>query len=272
MLKKLFAYDFRCISRLTLPALIGMVLTSLLSLLFLWVMVASTNGNAVILSILGGFGFAACFFILILFAAAPAYINYFHFGKNLFFDEGYLTMVLPASEHQILLSKLLAGFLWLLLDGVMALLSLAILFFGASYIFGAGNTMLPDLAILAEEIGAIFGQGAPLVAPLYVLYAIVYAAFEVVLGMTVITFGCLMMPKHKIIGILLTYMVTNWIVSLINQLISSFFSFSLTMSAIGVSEVNLYATPIVMTLTVAGMTVLCYFLTHTMLKKKINLE
>ena len=266
MLKKLFAYDFRCIGRISLPAILGMLGSAIFSLLFLFMLEKTSLGNTFILSFIATFGFICCLIVLILFLSAPMFINYIHFAKNLYFDEGYLTMTLPASEHQLLLSKIFSGFLWLLIDAVMAVISFAILFLGAAGIFGAFSAPAPEFP---EEAFPFMDQLLGMILS-YVLYGIVYAAFEVVLGMMVITFGCLLMPKHKVLGILLAYMVSNWTVGLINSLLS--IAVSDAVLSLGLVDAYLYAQPLLLSVLMAALTVGCYFLTHRMLKKRINLE
>ncbi|KHD46759.1 ABC transporter permease [Streptococcus hongkongensis] len=41
------------------------------------------------------------------------------FNKNVFGREGYLTMTLPVSEHQIILSKLLSSLIWSFFNGII---------------------------------------------------------------------------------------------------------------------------------------------------------
>ena len=266
MLKKLFTYDFRCISRLSAPCLLGMVGSTLLSLLFFWIMWSTRFVSSFgFFSVLCTMALIACFLLLLLFAAAPAFINYYHFAKILYFDEGYLTMTLPASEHEILLGKILVGFLWLIIDIVVALISIFGLIAGILLI-----TLYPfNIPDSDPEISLFFGD---VVAAFFghILYILLYVLFEVVLGMTVITFGCLIVPKHKILGILLFYILLNWAVGLINQMISLFLSEAFlaagSMDALGVTM------PLVLSGALVPVILLCYFLTHRMLKKKINLE
>ena len=51
----------------------------------------------------------------------------YHFHKNVFTDQGYLTNTLPVTPSQLLLSKELAALLWLLIDVVVISISIFIL-------------------------------------------------------------------------------------------------------------------------------------------------
>ncbi|MBO5052097.1 MAG: hypothetical protein J6D31_07865 [Clostridia bacterium] len=266
MLKKLFAYDFRRLGRLTVPCMIGIAVSTLLSLLFFWIGdLAGTGNRPVLLSILGILGLYACIMGLSLLTSAPMLIGYFHFAKNLFFDEGYLTMTLPASEHHILLSKLLSSLLWQILSFIVAFVSLMGLVLGILFISGVPM----DTPSTSPEIVAPAGEVIATLLSLLLL-ALVSVCFEILLGMVVITLGCLMMPKHKILGILLFYFISNWVVG-IGSMLLMVVLFGAT-AAIPINAIPPYAVLLVLTGIIAALSTLCYFFTHRMLKKSINLE
>ena len=70
-------------------------------------------------------------FALVIVISSIAIFTYiysgYHFYKNVFTDQGYLTNTLPVTPSQLLLSKELAALLWLLIDVVVISISIFIL-------------------------------------------------------------------------------------------------------------------------------------------------
>lgn len=66
------------------------------------------------------FGFAIVAFMLTIFALMTStfLMNAFRFKNNVYGRQGYLTMTLPVTSHQILLSKLLASLIWYMIAAV----------------------------------------------------------------------------------------------------------------------------------------------------------
>lgn len=79
-----------------------------------------------------GFAYIALAFCLVLLCTlvlATFLVIVHRFYSNLFTDEGYLTLTLPVTANQIVLSKMLAGALWLLVDFlVVGACAMAVLF------------------------------------------------------------------------------------------------------------------------------------------------
>ena len=126
-----------------------------------------------------------------------------------------------------------------------------------------------DTPSTSPEIVAPAGEVIATLLSLLLL-ALVSVCFEILLGMVVITLGCLMMPKHKILGILLFYFISNWVVG-IGSMLLMVVLFGAT-AAIPINAIPPYAVLLVLTGIMAALSTLCYFFTHRMLKKSINLE
>jgi hypothetical protein len=62
-----------------------------------------------------------------------------HFYKNVFGREGYLTLTLPVSSHQIILSKLLASFIWVVFNSVILIIGIVLVILPIS---GVGNFLV----------------------------------------------------------------------------------------------------------------------------------
>ena len=67
------------------------------------------------------------------------------FYKNVFGHEGYLTLTLPVSSHQLVLSKLLASFIWMIFNAIILVAGITFLILPISGI-GRFLMYLPQLA------------------------------------------------------------------------------------------------------------------------------
>lgn len=74
--------------------------------------------------------FAFCLVLLCVLTVATFFVVVHRFYCNLFTDEGYLTLTLPVTANQIVLSKALTGALWLLVDFLIVGTCLAAVLFG----------------------------------------------------------------------------------------------------------------------------------------------
>lgn len=121
MLKKLIKHEFRATSRVMWPVFAGMLLlTALVRLSF--VLLADdvhwlVNLFAILIVIL-------FVFMLLMLALAPLALTAERWRDHVLRDEGYLTLTLPVSVHELLLSKLIVSAVWYAAAFVVALVAL----------------------------------------------------------------------------------------------------------------------------------------------------
>ena len=124
MLGKLFKYEWRSISKLLLP-IHGFVLLFALLSRFYFTISGGTDALLNTDSTIIGTLTMLLIFALVIVISSIAIFTYiysgYHFYKNVFTDQGYLT------PSQLLLSKELAALLWLLIDVVVISISIFIL-------------------------------------------------------------------------------------------------------------------------------------------------
>ena len=122
MLGKLFKYEWRSISKLLLP-IHGFVLLFALLSRFYFTISGGTDALLNTDSTIIGTLTMLLIFALVIVISSIAIFTYiysgYHFHKNVFTDQGYLTNTLPVTPSQLLLSKELAALLWLLIDVVV---------------------------------------------------------------------------------------------------------------------------------------------------------
>ena len=152
MFGKLVKHEFHATARIALP-LCGMMLALAVlagMVLRFWGDLPSggfsTAGNAIII-LYGMSVFAVAIGIFIILMQ--------RYKQNFFGDEGYLTRTLPASEHALLLSKLLVAVLWYL--ATCAMMALSVIIAGAlsgEASWSGVRELLGELSFLLRSISA----------------------------------------------------------------------------------------------------------------------
>lgn len=124
MLSKLIKHEFRATSRIMWPVFLGMLaLTALMRFSQLLL-----NGGHIpwllqLIGVLLVIGFVMGLFAL---AFAPLVLSACRWRDHVLKDEGYLTLTLPVSLHQLLISKLIVSAVWYAAAFIVGLLSLLI--------------------------------------------------------------------------------------------------------------------------------------------------
>lgn len=131
MLGKLFKYEWRSVTKLLLPVHGCILLFALLSCFYFSLgggveqLLSSKNS---FVSILTGILIFALVVVIFSMAVFTYIYTGYHFYKNVFTDQGYLTNTLPVTPGQILLAKGFAALLWMLIDVLVIGISCIILF------------------------------------------------------------------------------------------------------------------------------------------------
>lgn len=124
MLSKLIKHEFRATSRIMWPVFLGMLaLTALMRFSQLLL-----NGGHIpwllqLIGVLLVIGFVMGLFAL---AFAPLVLSAVRWRDHVLKDEGYLTLTLPVSLHQLLISKLIVSAVWYAAAFIVGVLSLLI--------------------------------------------------------------------------------------------------------------------------------------------------
>ena len=153
MLSKLIKHEFRATSRIMWPVFLGMLaLTALMRFSQLLL-----NGGHIpwllqLIGVLLVIGFVMGLFAL---AFAPLVLSAVRWRDHVLKDEGYLTLTLPVSLHQLLISKLIVSAVWYAAAFIVGLLSLLIAASGWSTL-----QYVPDF--FNDVFTAFFGMEASL--------------------------------------------------------------------------------------------------------------
>lgn len=274
MLGKLFKHEWRSISRLLLPVHGGVLLFALLSRMYFIIGGGfdhlTMSGNTLVNTLTGILIFALC---LVLFSACIFTYIYsgYRFYKNVFTDEGYLTNTLPVTPAQIILSKGLAAFLWLLIDIIVVAVSACILIADKEFFSVLFGSFFPEVWAMALKVPvfSILAALSLLLSP-FILITMLYVSISV---------GSLF-PSHKILGAIGTYIgiyVINQIFGFIELIIFGFNQWAETIPALPGNYPEYFQkcmNPIMICSNIFTILciLLCWFGTKYIMTKKLNLQ
>lgn len=270
MLKKLFKYEWKAISRMLLVVHGFALLFAVISRIY--IMLAGGFDKAYDSEIPAVVAIAAILTVTLIVAVASAscftcfYIAY-RFYKNVFTDQGYLTNTLPVTPNQIMLSKYCTAVLWLILDAISFSLCMMIMFM-------EDFTLFKDIADLARGLSSMNLLGWIVLADviLFVLFTIVEVYFSIAVGN--------LFQTHKVLGSIGVYVGLYIIQQVVGILVLTAFGNKL----IELNQITVYAdyeatlnqvlTPIfsLIFVLVALATVLLWFGCQKIMTKKLNLQ
>lgn len=200
------------------------------------------------------------------------------FYKKMFSDEGYLTLTLPVTSHQLLIGKLISAIILIVSIGIAIILSVVIMnFVGTGKItdFIIINTNLPIIVNIIYIL-EVFFRIILLLVSLFSLLAIL---------------NCLRIRKFKILLSIILYYVLYFVLSLISNFatvipFSLYYSFESKTAFFGISD-NPYTTKgdfikysksaievidFNAFFWVIVVIIVLYFITNHIIKNKIELE
>lgn len=199
-----------------------------------------------------------------------------HFYKTMYSDEGYLTLTLPVTPRQLIISKVLNGGIWYAI--ICVGMGLSIIILSVAMMFSLGNAM--DVSVdMQKEIGMVFTElwnemnfevVHIIVSVILMLIVTPFSAMMTLFG--AITIGQLASKYRALMGILVYFGI-----SMVNGIVSYVISFLLNMGNFVVADamnstpslaVSYDATLITSTI----MLVVFYFVSHNILNKKLNME
>ena len=290
MLKKLFKHDFRALSRTLFPLQIGILggglVATILSALSIrlsessW---ASANGSnllkglllavSVTSAVLIGVAIMASLFVTLIFIC-------YHFYRSFLSDEGYLTFTLPVKTSELLWSKLLVGMVWMLINGVVVMIALLIF-----SVFGTTTNTLINMEVL-NAFRMFFTDLLPQAAqyisiPLMIVEVIVISILALAAQLLQVYFAIIVggqvAKKHRILAAIGMYLLINMGVGIISSVFMSFVTFgegAMSLALNSAQEVGTFMTTIFGWYGVlfAGLSVLFFLISKSILKKNLNLQ
>jgi len=186
MLSKLIKHEFRATARIMWPIFGGMLILTVLTRFGAFEVL--DHFGSFLLNALSIITIIAFFMGMFALAFAPLIASCARFKQSLLGNNGYLTMTLPVSTNQLLLSKLITNAVWYAATAVLALLITAV-FFGVDLeSLGDIGRLLSDLytglrALESEElfhlIFILFELLINVVTGITLATLVVYASFAI---------------------------------------------------------------------------------------------
>ena len=292
MFKKLLKYDLKSAKRMGIPLLIATGALAILGMLDIFGMASAVNvlstlpedvEDAVIiaptLSFLATFLFMyVIIFGLALVVSVMQIFMYFDFYKSTVTDEAYLTFTLPVKAKDIIFSKCLSVIIWtsvltlatLVAGGRMILVG-AFSFNVDGYYYFQDMFLSLDLSSLVPPEYSASYTASIIIA---IVYAIVSMLNSLLLVFLTIFFVSTVVRKHKalvaILGVIGINSVYSGFIAFLQGIISLFGSIAGTALANPFLVTNLSLG--IMSVVLAGLTVLFFFALKHLMEKKLNLD
>ena len=280
MLGKLLKYDSKSLSKLIFPISLAAILATALGcglIAFMNVTVANsanTNVIDVVLNMTCGMMIFFCVLALIAFGIAVQIVLIQRYYTSFFTDEGYLTFTLPVSAHSLLISKTISAVLFSLYACVIEFVCIVAYILTVIYC----NEGLAALGQIPKQIFEMISSqyGIDYIA-MFVTYCVLFFAVQAVSIMIIylsFTIGSVIATKHRVLAGVGIYLLIITIMSTVQSVVSS-----VVMFVFGAQSDYLYMTGswllITLWISISIMLVIgavCYFVTHYLLKNKLNLS
>lgn len=203
--------------------------------------------------LIAGVSFATCAVIAV------------RFYRNLFTDEGYLTWTLPATPLEHLWSKIISGVIWYTFDILLCYLGLLILV--------TGDNVVSLYTQIAPEMTEALGMSLSSFTLYIVLFSLFSTLASVIMIYASITIGQLF-PGHRILGAIISYFALSFIIqifTLVCMLLFNLFPYVGDTMTGSTASHYLFSSLGLGVLLVTITAIPEYFITHYIMKKKINL-
>lgn len=225
MLGKLIKYDMRALSRILVPVHIAALAAgigaaacffgayTLDSSYSSWYSSSGFGASMMVMLAMTG---AFCLFALFMASAATLFTIIFRFYKNVFTDEGYLTLTLPVTANQQVASKVVTAMIWVLIDAVVVgfcgyLASVAAMGFSAGF-----SETIPYFMLMSSfgfsdiaSFGSFLLATATSVLQALTMVLTAYAAFAL---------GSALAAKHKVAAGIGLFFGLSWAAGLLHSI------------------------------------------------------
>ena len=273
MLKKLFKYEWKDSWKIVGGLNEAVLLLSLLScLLYRESFLTALENNAGLSAVFALYNILY-FGVIIALSLVTGLYFYYRFYRNLYTDEGYLMHTLPVNAHQLIWAKTFVAVIWKWISSIV--LILAFFIFIGNMVGQDGYSLADIWRELRQELSiANIPSGAIGIIVIFVLMMLVAPFYSLFIGYLAISLGQLT-KKHRLLAAVLFYFGISYAIQAIMTVFSTpFVSFMDSLEYIS-PETAIFRLTVVMLvilLVLTGVSVACYFLTHMVMRNKLNLE
>lgn len=269
MLGKLLKHEWNATMKVLLPANGVIILMTILGRIMLGLNVFETDSE--IVALIGVL--CLMLYILSLFAVCIACTIYIavRFYKTVYTDEGYLLHTLPVTSTEITWSKMLIGALWNLITSIVISASVFVLVFGCLSPGSFGEMMNQLSNLISTYLGSVFTGWV-----IFGIFLTILTSFYSTLWIfAAVSFGQLM-SKHKVLGAFIGYAIgyiVSQVVSTVVLIISGLTNQAMLLDESVDAVITYVNTTFGISFVIALVfTVLYYFFTSYMMKRRLNLD
>lgn len=270
MLGKMMKHEWNAVMKVLLPANLVLVAITIIGRIMVSARVFEADSE--IVAVLAGLSLVIYILCLMAVSLCATIFIAFRFYKSVYTDEGYLLHTLPVSTHEITLSKTLVGASWTLITSFVVMLSVFVLVTGCLAPGSWGEIVRECSHLISVYVGPRFTAWVVF----FVFLMIVSCFYSVLWLFAGISFGQLL-PKHKVLGAFIGFGIIYFamqIFSFISMFATGTMKKAYEMIDGSTDAVISYMESVYLQSFVlcAIFTVLFYFFTNYMMKKKLNLD
>lgn len=278
MLGKLLKYDFKATGKMFGILSIIVLCTTALGCGALTMMIgydgfSANNPVELIFSISISMMFIFSVLAIFAYSLAVMVLVIHRFYNSMFTDQGYLTFTLPVSSHTLLLSKTISSSVTMICSVIVVVLCVIGFIFTSDLAAGDGNLLRLIGEALRELLDA-FGINAIANISTAIVLLIVRQISSILTIFLAFTIGAVIVKKHKVLAGIGFYFAISCGVSIIQSVVSvEIMYFSDAENSLISSTGNwLMFNEWIQILFSAALAVAAYFITHHLIKNKLNLS
>ncbi len=273
MFRKLLKYEFKSQQKIFSVLSFAALGAGLVGGLVLWLLVdvlenVENSTAAAVGSILSTFLLIGVMLALVAYVIAVWIMLLYRFYKHHFSQEGYLTFTLPVTTHQTLLASILNLVIWELI--ALAVFACAICMIFAPSLTFAWKESIPEIKMVFRNFKEAFSYIEGGYLAVQILVTVSSWLYAVIVPLTCISLGCLLSKKYRILISFAIYYGLQLAVSMITGVISVIITVA-GLAAGNEGDGLIYLSMVIPCVLQLGLAIGGYFLTHHMVKNKLNL-
>lgn len=206
MLKKLIKYDLKATKHIWFIYVVAIALTIFWSILFAF----ADFDNFWVVTISSLFSMPTVVVIVALLLLPLIFVS-IRFYQHVISDEAYLTFTLPVPRYYHIISKIITYAIWYLISTFVLLLCIFIAILSSGVAF---SDFLSGISFLFFQFDMLADQFSPFAAPLIIECVIIYLVYMIsspLFMIAAMSFGQVIIKRHKLLGSFVAYLILNGI-------------------------------------------------------------
>ncbi len=274
MLAKLIKHETRATSRIFIPLYGALLILTIFTKLVMAIGAPDFFSEAVsnnkVAEIILGISFTLYFVLVVAICVMTLVMIIQRFYKNLFTDEGYLMFSLPVKTWELVFSKLVVGLIWSAVCTIMIFLTF--------FIFSLGNFSMMELTQAIRSAYSMFYLQTGMELNFFIFEMIIFLLVETVASILMIYAAIAigqLFNQHRIVAAFGAYIVMTIALQIIMSILMAVFAIGNLENTVlngsdAVTAINglINASTVLNVVTGAAF----YYITQTIMKKRLNLE